>query len=432
MRLILPVGFIALALGAYSWIWFATADRLEGRFGSWVEARRAEGLEVGTGRSRVTGFPYRLNLTVEDLRVAGQQDRRRWAWQAQTLRIHALPLQSSHVILELDGLVSLTREEDTARGTRIVRTEGVPGSARASLVWTGDALARIAVDIQNLTGHRERLLRGPDRTLETPRRMPFEAARLQLHTIDGAGTDGPSAPSGVSRRLILRSDRIAWSGTVLPALGETIARAEARLILTGLPDQMLRRQGLLSRDSFRAWRANSGTVHVDGLEVDWSPVRLDATGTMTLDRRGRPQGSLDVTVTNLAEAVDGLAQGGLLDHAMATLAGSALTSLGAETGTGHGGAGDGATGHENRRNEDRRDQDGRDQDGRDQDRGQAGKAENALVLPLELGNGFVTVAGARVARIGSVLPAEELENNPPGGPQDAPKEDKTAPETPEP
>lgn len=348
MRIVLPIGFILALIGAYGWLWLATAARLEEGLETWMESRRAAGLEADYDRVRITGFPYRLTMSVERPRIAGprivgaraagfrrtaSQKAARWRWQGERLLVHALPLQSSHVIIEATGEHALTIERHEGERINLTDTIVTAEAARASFVRTRGELGRLAIDVQGLAGQQSIRVQTTDEDKASPSaknaRKTFSIERVQLHSApdDAKALDTAQSSPGAQRRVILRAEGARSGAPLVPGLGTTVERTEGRFIITGIPGEMARTHGWFAAQTLQAWRSKQGEITVDGLSLDWAPISASATGALTLDRRGRPQGSLDLRVEHPGEILTGLAGNGLVDHSFAALVRSVLSLL---------------------------------------------------------------------------------------------------------
>jgi len=99
----IAVAVLALA-GAAGW--FVARVELGRRLDREVQTLRAEGVQVSWTRRRVTGFPFRLDLTLDAPRIA---DRTGWALAAPQVEGEAFAYDPSHWIFAAPSGVTLTR-----------------------------------------------------------------------------------------------------------------------------------------------------------------------------------------------------------------------------------------------------------------------------------------------------------------------------------
>ena len=89
------VGTIAIAVAGYTGYWFIAAGEIGDRIDEWAETQRAEGLEIETGGTFVSGFPLRFEVTLRDPRI--HDTRNGWRWATDSLRAEASSWDFSEV-----------------------------------------------------------------------------------------------------------------------------------------------------------------------------------------------------------------------------------------------------------------------------------------------------------------------------------------------
>ncbi len=368
MRLFAVLGALALLVGAYSWFWFQASGRIENEFRSWEERQEARGLEVTYEGMRVSGYPFRLLVTLDKPALAVRNGPSPWSWQGEELRAHAMPYKLGHIIVEAEGPQTVILERPQEGGTRINELTGKADTARASLVWSDGALERLAVDIKGLAGQRTVSERSSSADAAAPHLEPFSAKRLQIHSVPDQSPSGPAASEAEgdelsNRRIAVKLEEATWTGHELPGLGDVLAFGEAQLLVMAIPDALVAAHGLTAPETLKVWRENEGQIRVDSLTLDWAPVRAEAYGALTLDWRNRLQGRLEVTMTDPDRFVSSLAGGGLISDGVAALTTSALNFVSSLDGQ---------------------------QDGK-------------VTLPLKLKNGKVFLGGTRIGKVGAMF-----------------------------
>ncbi len=319
----LPVGVVAIFAALYSWLWFDAAARVERELAKWTEKQRRKGVDVTYDQVQISGYPFRLHVTLDNPRIGTKGEDLAWEWSGDSLHAHALPYKLTHVIVESGGTQALTVTRKTALGSVIDQLEGTAASARASLVWTEGLFNRLSADIQGLDGTHRASFYPFDGSIEQGREERLSAKRIQLHSMRDDREEDADYEGG-RHRLAVRAESVAWIDHLLPGLGQQINLAEARFVITGVPEKLVRKKGPTDDASLRAWRDNNGAVAIDSLILSWDPVNVNGTGQIKLDRRGRPKGRIDVTVNRPHRFVDGLEKGGVLNDGMADVMRSAV------------------------------------------------------------------------------------------------------------
>jgi hypothetical protein len=137
---------LLVLVGVVGWtgFWFVRAQSLRGSVEDWFEARRDDGWTAEYSALRVRGFPYRLDLTVEDIDLNDPE--RGTGWQAPFFQVLSLSYKPNHVILVFPDEQVLTLPE----AVHEITSEGL----KASLVTEGDDEVErfnLEADVLNVT-----------------------------------------------------------------------------------------------------------------------------------------------------------------------------------------------------------------------------------------------------------------------------------------
>jgi len=107
----------------------------------------------------------------------------------------------------------------------------------------------------------------------------------------------------------------------LPALGERLQHAGLDVTVTGQVPPQLRVPFLA------AWRESGGRMLIDRLSLEWGPLAVQATGTVTLDAALQPQANLTANVRGFLETVDALVAAGMVEAEQSGLIKAGLALL---------------------------------------------------------------------------------------------------------
>lgn len=266
----LAVG-IVLVTGLYSGGWFLAADQIEKRLPGYLDENRASGLSGECADMEVRGFPFRIGLFCDKVRL---DDRRHGASASfGALRTAAQVYQPGHAVIELDG------------PAEIRFSPGVSISAdwtlmHASLKATLSGVDRTSLAYDNLTG----TVRSPliDRALgvgakhgELHLRQNGEDldAAINVEKLDLRPEDGPSfaPPANIAADLTIKGKAEWLQGSALSPHMLRGTKGELRQVTLDMGDGMSARlsgpfsvngQGLVSGEfslmlnSISAWREN--------------------------------------------------------------------------------------------------------------------------------------------------------------------------------
>jgi hypothetical protein len=300
------LGLVVLGAG-HAVLWRSMASQLEAGWADWVRLRRAQGWRVEHAPPVRGGWPLAATLTLDRVRLDGA---------AATLP-GGLGLAAERVVLR----VALPRLD------RLV--VALPGQQRlrlgtAEIPFTADALTAV-LPLEPGTPPSSADLAAERLRIGTPAGgLELRQARLSVEgsasatesepalamTLAAEGVDLPAAPGGrFGRRIEALSADLAVSGPLPPGRGP-VARAEA-------------------------WRDGGGTLELRALTLRWGPVDAAAAATLALDEALQPMGAGTLRLTGAAEALDALAEAGLVGRRAAVTARSVVPLLSrpsAETG----------------------------------------------------------------------------------------------------
>ena len=99
MRILLAI--VILAAAAWSGFWWFNASSRERALTRWLEERRADGWQAEAADIRVNGFPNRVDVLIDDLRLADPEAG--WSWHAEGFQILSLAWKPQQFIVALPG-----------------------------------------------------------------------------------------------------------------------------------------------------------------------------------------------------------------------------------------------------------------------------------------------------------------------------------------
>ena len=275
---------VALAAAWLVW-WQSIASTMKEQLTAWTVEAKALGWTIGTGEVAIDGFPFLLRMRLAAPAVGDGAGR---LWRGPPLSVTLRPWAPERASLTMPGQHLLS-----AGGEPLVLQMG---TAKVDLVLGGHGLEALAADFGDLTAggaHLGRAELSLNRLAFAPVTFSTPSLSLSLTLRDLLPAAEPPPPMG--RRLV-------------------VAAVKARL-LGWLP-------AAAPKVSVEAWRRDGGTVEVDGLTVEWPPLRLSGKGTLALDRDLQPLWAGSCSIRGLGEAIDALTGQGLVrakDGALAKL-----------------------------------------------------------------------------------------------------------------
>jgi len=111
-----------------------------------------------------------------------------------------------------------------------------------------------------------------------------------------------------------------------PALGRTISRIALSADFLG------RANGSNLQQALSQWARSGGSLNVKQLEIGWSKLDINGTGTLALDAALQPIAAFSGKLSGYGETLDAMANGGLIKPATAMVTRFALRALSTFTG----------------------------------------------------------------------------------------------------
>lgn len=279
VRLLIAAVVVA-ALGWSAWWWIgASAQRaaLEG----WLEARRADGWTAEADALRVGGYPNRFDAVLSGLRLA--DPRGGWAWEAPELRSFMLSYVPNRVILALPP-------------RQTFRAGALSGALEADELRASAAVA-------------------PGLGLELERAV-IEGRGLRL--IADEGWRAEAARGLLALRRSPRAQGLANAYDAALELGALGLPRQAADALAGLWDEgaSLDADMIAAFDAPLDRRAAEGRaprlthLRILSARAGGAALRLEAKGELAFDAQGRPEGRLDLRVSDWRAALEALRRAG--------------------------------------------------------------------------------------------------------------------------
>ncbi|MGH7014741.1 MAG: DUF2125 domain-containing protein [Stellaceae bacterium] len=288
-------GLVVVAAAAYGVYWYYLASVIHDQMTPWVEARRAQGVDIKWNALRIGGFPLAIRLSFDQFEVAAVKpmpyqmsaadiafwsapwDLRHWHFSAPDgARVEMLLQSAGFNAKTLDGTVSVPLQPG---GTADVTASGLAGRGAAQ----GIGIDAVHVALQQPA---------------TPPRTDHDPALLVSFDIQGTHLRTAPAPFGTTIQDISATATIdgAFAPTPLP--------------------QML-----------DAWRKTGGAIELESAHLAWDKLDIDAKGTVALDDDLQPLAALTATVRGQNEIVDAAVSAGTLPEGDAGLARAVLDMI---------------------------------------------------------------------------------------------------------
>ncbi len=291
------IALIVLSAAGYAAFWYAAAGKVRDEIARWAVERRAAGWQVQLDEPVISGFPFRIEVSIGAASIAGPGEPPAWAWTAPRLGATAKPWRPEHLDLSAPGLHLLTVGEDTFR---------VNAAKAAGELDADDKAVRAG----RFTFQGISVSRGEEPPVSAEafdiRVGPLAERDRPAGNASGAQAAGakPAAGIGLSAHATAITVPELWSAP----LGRTVESVGLEAVITG----DMAPGGKVS-DMLTRWRTSGGVVEVEKFSIVWRALRLAATGTFALDASLQPQGATTAEIDGLDQAADALTAAGMID-----------------------------------------------------------------------------------------------------------------------
>ena len=280
--------FILVAAGLWMGYWAFGSITLERALKDWIEQRRSEGWVAEVSDLNVSGFPNRFDTTLTDIVLADPETG--VAWRAPFFQLLALSYRPNQVIAVLPPehtlstpLQTMTVTSDQTRGSVYLGAETTLPLESATFI--ADQLA-----VVSNAGWRVNLDQA---------RFAIELAPVQADTYRiGAELTALDLPESWDRALS--------PGGLLPSEVETL-RLDAEI---GFTDPLDRRVIEVARPQIT-------DIDLRDLSLTWGDVVFQATGSLTVDALGQPDGEVDIRAVQWQRLLDMAVASGVLNPGLA-------------------------------------------------------------------------------------------------------------------
>lgn len=281
-------GAVCLACALYVAFWYFMAERLRDSALVWVDERRGDGFEVGFRQLDIGGFPWRLDMIIDDVTFAAPKSPARWGWQGERVRASMRPWRLGKVTIEAPGSHAFV----FAANGSVRFLQGQALGLNAVLTFGRHGISPVEVHVADLTL----------KDAQSGEVWSVDRARLDATRPTG-NSETPNAPSLEVR---LRMGDFGVPARLNLPLGPDWERLEISAGLVGeISDGS-------AEDALGRWRDDGGVIQVQRLSLAYGPLSMTAEGTIALDGALQPVGSLTARMEGFFETVDALRTRGLI------------------------------------------------------------------------------------------------------------------------
>lgn len=276
------VGLIAGGIIVYSGLWYSMGLNAERQIVEQLNHLRENGATVHYSPPELTGFPYRLEITLKDVSIKANN----FNWRAKASSATAI----GHVWSPDHWFLRLNRPIVMALGGAISISSD---DTLSSIRWGDDRTMHIGIDLSSSKA---------DWGILSPQGLEAEKAELHLIIPPTDHEVNKSLLSPLVFKGALRIAKTSGQSAEYPSLN----RGELLFALhgTGL--------NAWSERALGQWRDTGGTLEITAASIHWGKSELDGNASLSLDESLRPLGAATVTLKNAAPMLKNFKKLGLL------------------------------------------------------------------------------------------------------------------------
>lgn len=279
MRLKVLGAVIGAGVVGYVFFWHYMAGEVEDQIESLVRQQKNNGVSIQYEDLEITGFPYRMELTLTDLKVIKTGSGRRTVrGEIGNVTLVAFPWKINHGVIVSDG--------GTVRigGRRSPDFTAVFGKTRASVVVdiTGRRVAQASFVLADLTW-------GAGREKQNNPRSRAEDVKIHLLLPQALASEN-SMELPLQAKIYLEAKDVEAQEVPVGVFGKKADSVKVDLSLHG--EQMPQYE----MSSLVQWRDSGGTLAVKNIEIMSGAMDLQLSGEASLDQNLMPLGAFSSTI----------------------------------------------------------------------------------------------------------------------------------------
>ncbi len=271
------IGLAALAI-LYSALWYSLALDAKKAVSAELRELRDSGLQVAFSDPEIAGFPYRMTLQIDRIKVTSKR---------KGIHVSLANAQLiSHLWTPGDWML-LGDELDFALAKNSLKIKDNDIRGRWTLkeaAWIG------SIELNGAT-----IFKAPGiDDAATVERFEVHVMREIKGNNEANEREGLYGEKVISFSVRVANLKINASNKITLKQGEV----QGSLIGAGISDW--------TKDSLSDWRDDGGLLEIEALAAKWRGTEISGSGSLTLDHRLKPMGSFGVGSTNIALLLDQL------------------------------------------------------------------------------------------------------------------------------
>ena len=294
-----------------SGLWFVIASQLEIGLANWSAMQRSRGWTVEHGNVTLTGFPLKWQMAIEKPLLSRADGKASFHWSGPRIQLDLRPWYLAKVGFRTAGKHFLAYGTDKAADS--MKLEMGNGYGDLQFGPRG-ALQELLFTIEGAT-------------LETALAQTYRFTQLNAEFDLNRSAPADSKPHQIPAFYVSAElFGLTLPSEIKPILGRTISRVALRADFLGDAN------GATLKQALSKWSRSGGSLNVKSLELGWSRLDINGTGTLALDPNLQPIAAFSGRLAGYDETLDAMAKSGLINPGTAMVTHFALRALSNITG----------------------------------------------------------------------------------------------------
>ncbi len=311
MRFRMLIGGLVLLIIVYTVFWFVSVHDARVEVEAYIRAQKEAGHDITYGSLDIGGFPYRIEVSVEDLQVKDTDGSGSWLLTSPKAAVVAMPWNLKHRILFAETIS--IRLDDVDLPGRIFTAENF----RGSIVVDDDTTPLRVALTSNV--FRDEIDGVPASVVIMKNAQAHWRAASEADVKTPTDDEENAIQEPLVWQASFKADELSYPDFASSPYGADIQHFNLMIDMRG--------SGLgpgATTSEIANWRDNGGTLEVTNFTLQWGALDTTMSGSVTLDQQFRPLGAFTASVKGYEPLIDHFIKLGVVapeeaDTAKATL-----------------------------------------------------------------------------------------------------------------
>ena len=279
----LTLGSISIIIGAYTAYWFIASSSIEKRIIKWADTQKKRGLIFDVNVSEVRGYPLKFEVIFQKPKIKNLTDR--WSWNSDMLAASFRPWQfdkfklinsGNNTIQYFDGGIWQEFHANIEKGA-------------ASLNIDQQQIEHFFIDLKNIT-----ISKLSDNTTYNIESILTEVEKFHNTSSNKDSINKKFATAKMDIKDLQLPPKFGHEmGNIINYFSFDVS------VFGHIPAGN-------THTSVKTWRDDGGTMDVNSFHCRWGPLEISTSGTIALDEKMRPIGSLTADIRGYGDVIDAM------------------------------------------------------------------------------------------------------------------------------